>query len=81
MNNNNKGLCLRELVFIFFDLMGMDGHWNDRNLSICLYAVENKPEKIKAIRDTVEKVTRTFNFIVLDPNEPFTNINILDIDL
>lgn len=55
--------------------------WDDRNNSISLYDIENKPEIIERIRSDVRKITPKFNLVVLDKQDPYTNINILDIDI
>lgn len=57
------------------------GHYNPDNYSICLYAAFNKPEVLQEIRNKIDAITTNYKFIVLDPKEEFTNINILDIDL
>ena len=54
--------------------------YNTRNYSICL-TLENKKEVLNATRKRIDAITKKYKFIVLDPKEQFTNVNVLDIDL
>lgn len=55
------------------------GEWSAEKHYIMLYDVPK--ERIKEIKDELEKVSTKFKFIPLSPKEVWGNINILDIDL
>lgn len=57
------------------------GSYDAKNGSISLYAIVNKPAVLADIRKRIDAITTRYHFIVLDPKDEFTNINILDIDL
>lgn len=55
------------------------GEWDKYKMKIVLYDVPIKESAI--IKDILERVTKKFKYIVLSPEEKYTNINILDINL
>lgn len=57
------------------------GHYNLDNKSIMLYDIENQEKVLSRIKNDISLITRNFKFIVLNPSQPITNINILDIEL
>lgn len=74
MTNFNK------LVSMFIESDEM-GHYDPSTHKICLYGIENAPAVLNDIRQRIQAVTTSFKLIVLQPEEHYTNINILDIDL
>lgn len=57
------------------------GHFDKEKDSIMLYNIPRKKKVLDSIVKHVRKVTNRYNLIVLNPNDEYTNINILDIDL
>lgn len=81
MIKNKRGTSneLDQLIKMFL-ATGELGSWS-RNYSICLHGIMNHPIVFDEIRHRIETITTKYKFIVLDPGEDFTNINILDIGL
>lgn len=57
------------------------GDYNEEDYSITLYDIENQPSIIRRIEQDIQKITRKYKFIVLNPMGEITNVKILDIDL
>ena len=77
MNNFNK------LVNYFIEAseLGSGMHYDNNNFSIMLYDIPNSKEKINQIKEQINEITKNYKLVVLNPNQLFSNINILDIDL
>ncbi len=74
----NTEKIIQKLVDIFIETHQL-GHYGDYYL--CLYDIRNNKDEINNIIKLIETVTKKYKLIILDKEEPITNINILDINL
>lgn len=57
------------------------GFYNNEKRQIMLYCVLNTPTHLDQLRHELDQVGVSYRFVVLDPEQEYTNINLLDIDL
>ncbi len=69
-----------QLVDLFLDSNQL-GHFDEDNNLICLYDIENNPKIISKIKTEIEKITKKYKLVILDKNDVYTSINILDIEV
>jgi hypothetical protein len=74
---NNRFDRVLDMCFSKFPV----GHFSKEKYSICLYGMENNSFLEEIIRKEISKITPDFKIIILSPNDKYTNVNILDIDL
>ncbi len=71
---------LRDLLMVYEDQEFKLCSYDDRNFSIMITAPNNEPY-LRWLRSYIDTVTKNYKFIVLNPKDPVTGINILDIEL
>lgn len=69
-----------QLVDLFLESKQL-GHFDEENRLICLYDVLNEKDIIENIVKQIESITKKYKLLVLDKNEIYTNIQILDIEI
>jgi hypothetical protein len=69
-----------KLVDLFLELKQL-GHFDEENRLICLYDILNEPKIILGIKNEIEKITKKYKLVVLEKEDTYTNINILDIEV
>lgn len=76
----NKDKIFNNLVDHFIETKQL-GHFDESNRLICLYDIENNTSVIKKIESDVNNFTTKYNLVILDKNDTYTNINILNIEI
>lgn len=57
------------------------GHFDEENRLIYLYDVLNEKKVIEKITKQIDSITKKYKLVVLDKDEIYKNINILDIEI